>query len=281
MQSSELSDTVSIPNSASNFRRLLAAALIISAVIVPLSHGFHVPAVPMDEGSLLVYPERILKGDLPYRDFETFYGPANLWMLGCAYKFFGANIFIERAVGLIYRLVILTGIYGLARKRGTLLAVGCTAISGFLLICTWLAAYAWMGAIACGLWSVLIAGRAESERRYFVGGLLAACTVLFRVDPAIATSAASLPLLWGMNVRGRITYILGASVALIPLLALTIAAGTKEVLNNRFVFPVMYSSPARHLPISSARSDVVALFIAHAVASLANLTAGLVAMGDN
>src|ERR1043166_4235386 len=141
---------------AFRFTNTVAAALILIALLVPLSHGFRVPAVPMDEGSLLVYPERILKGDLPYRDFETFYGPANLWVLGCAYKFFGANIFVERAIGLIYRVVILTGIWVLTHKRGTLLAVGCTAISGFLLVCTWLAAYAWMGAIACGLWSVYL-----------------------------------------------------------------------------------------------------------------------------
>ena len=265
---------------AFRFTNTVAAALILIALLVPLSHGFRVPAVPMDEGSLLVYPERILKGDLPYRDFETFYGPANLWMLGCAYKFFGANIFIERAIGLIYRLVILTGIYGLARKRGTLLAVGCTAISGFLLICTWLAAYAWMGAIACGLWSICLAGKTDSQSRCLFGGVLAGCALLFRIDLGLAVIVSGLPLFWVMSLRGKINYLSGAAVALLPLLVLTIAAGTNEVLNNLFVFPVMYSSPARHLPISSARSDVVALFIAHAVASLVNVTAGMVAMDD-
>jgi hypothetical protein len=277
MQSSE-SAALSRGAFAFPFKNTVAAALIIFAILLPLSHGFRVPAVPMDEGSLLVYPERMLKGGLPYRDFETFYGPANLWMLGCAYKFFGANIFVERAVGLLYRVAILTGMFVLTNKPGTLLAVGCTAISGFLLICTWLAAYAWMGALACGLWSVLIAGRSESQPRCFAGGLLAGCALLFRVDLAIAIIAASLPLLWGMNFRGRVAYILGASVALIPLLALIIAAGANEVLDNLFVFPVVYSSPARRLPISSARGYVIALFVAHAVASVVNVVAGFVAM---
>src|ERR1043166_2895983 len=240
MQSSELSDTVSIPNSASNFRRLLAAALIISAVIVPLSHGFHVPAVPMDEGSLLVYPERILKGDLPYRDFESFYGPANLWTLASAYKLFGPHIFVERGVGLIYRLLILIAIFLLTQKRGSLFAAGCTAIAGFLLICTWLAAYAWMGAVACGLWSILIAGRTDSQRRCFFGGLLAGSALLFRIDLAVAIVAAAVPLFWAMNARGKINYMVGAGIALLPLLFLVIAAGWQEILNNLFVFPVVY-----------------------------------------
>jgi hypothetical protein len=46
----------------------------------------------MDEGMLLVYPELIAHGKLPYRDFETFYGPGNLWKLAGSYAVFGAQI---------------------------------------------------------------------------------------------------------------------------------------------------------------------------------------------
>jgi hypothetical protein len=259
-------------------RKLFVAAIVILIILVPLSHGFRVPAVPMDEGSLLLYPERILKGDLPYRDFETFYGPANLWVLASAYTLFGTHIFTERAVGLIYRLLILVAVFVLAQRRGTLLAAGCTAIAGFLLICTWLAAYAWMGAIACGLWSVLIASRTDSESRCFFGGLLAGCALLFRVDLGIALIASGIPLFWAMNRNGKIKYIGGACVALLPLLAITVAAGPRQILNNLFVFPVLYSSPARHLSIASARNFVIYLFVAHAAASLVNLVAGVAAM---
>jgi hypothetical protein len=35
----------------------------------------------MDEGILLVYPDRILAGDVPLRDFETFYGPTGFYLI--------------------------------------------------------------------------------------------------------------------------------------------------------------------------------------------------------
>jgi hypothetical protein len=278
MRSSELSAAGSARVFAFPLRKLVAAAVIIFVVLVPLSHGFRVPAVPMDEGSLLVYPERILKGDLPYRDFETFYGPANLWVLASAYGLFGAGIFAERSVGLIYRLLILVAVFVLAQRRGSLLAAGCTAIAGFLLICTWLAAYAWIGAIACGLWSVWVAGRTDSESRCFFGGLLAGCALLFRIDLGVAVIASGVPLFWAMNLRGKMNYISGACIGLLPLFAIAVAAGPHNVLNNLFVFPVLYSSPARHLPISSARNFVVYLLLAHAAASLVNLVAGVIAL---
>jgi hypothetical protein len=179
---------------------------------------------------------------------------------------------------LMYRLLILVAVFVLAVRRGTLLAAGCTAIAGFLLICTWLAAYAWIGAIACGLWSVWVASRTDSESRCFFGGLLAGCALLFRIDLGVAVIASGVPLFWAMNIRGKIKYIGGACIALVPLLAISVAAGPQEVLNNLFVFPVLYSSPARHLPLSTARNFVVYLFIAHSLASLVNLVAGVIAL---
>src|SRR6266446_9546146 len=110
-------------------RKFLVAFLVILALSVPLWPGFDRPAAPMDEGSLLVYPELILKGQLPYRDFETFYGPANLWVLSAAYAAFGPSIFAERAVGLTYRLLTLLAIFALVQRWGTTLAAGCTIVA--------------------------------------------------------------------------------------------------------------------------------------------------------
>ena len=95
----------------------------------------------MDEGFLLVYPELILKGQLPYRDFESFYGPGNPYALSAAYAVLGPNIFVERAVGLIYRLLIVAAVFGLAQRWGIGVAVGCSLIAGFLLAATGVIAF--------------------------------------------------------------------------------------------------------------------------------------------
>src|SRR5438477_12652427 len=110
-------------------RRVLVAAVVISAILVPMWSGFDKPGLPMEEGALLVYPELILKGNVPYRDFETFYGPANPWVLSSAYAVFGPAIGIERAVGLVYRLLMLIGLFVLVQRWSVSLAAGCTLLA--------------------------------------------------------------------------------------------------------------------------------------------------------
>ena len=91
-----------VTGGASSARGSLAvAALVLVALLLPLLLGFYLRAdKTMDEGPLLVYPELILKGNLPYRDFETFYGPANIYVLSGVYAVFGPSILAERGTGL-------------------------------------------------------------------------------------------------------------------------------------------------------------------------------------
>lgn len=131
--------------------RTAVAVLVLLTLLIGFWPLFEQPGMPMDEGTLLVYPELVLHGQLPYRDFETFYGPANLWVLSAAYSTFGANIFVERGVGLLYRVVLLLAIFGIAQRWGTILAAGAMFIAGVLLLPLPLAAFAWLGALACGL----------------------------------------------------------------------------------------------------------------------------------
>ena len=46
---------------------------------------------PMEEGFMLVFPERVLAGDIPNRDFLHLYGPGSLWVLAAIYKVFGVQ----------------------------------------------------------------------------------------------------------------------------------------------------------------------------------------------
>ena len=54
-----------------------ALCLVAVAVTVALSAGsFSNPGLGMDEGSLVAYPTFVQHGEVPGRDFQTFYGPA-------------------------------------------------------------------------------------------------------------------------------------------------------------------------------------------------------------
>src|SRR2546423_10831659 len=99
---------------------------IVLILLIALLFGTLWPAFqsPEDEGIALVYPEIFMKGRLPYRDFETIYGPGNLLVLSTAYSLLGNNIFVERTVGLTYRLLVLVAIFAVAQYFGTIVAFG-------------------------------------------------------------------------------------------------------------------------------------------------------------
>ena len=65
-------------------RRLAPALAPLSLTAMTVALGLPAltwPANTLDEMILLVYPMRMLDGDLPYRDFFAAYGPAHWWLL--------------------------------------------------------------------------------------------------------------------------------------------------------------------------------------------------------
>jgi hypothetical protein len=262
-------------------RKFLVALLIVLAFLVPLWPGFEEPATAMDEGSLLVYPELILKGQLPYRDFETFYGPANLWVLSAAYAGFGPSIFVERGVGLICRILVLLIIFALVQRWSTTIAAGCTLLSGIILLPMGIAAYAWIDGIVCVLASLYLVANSESRTRCFWGGILAGWALLFRADLGPAVIVSILPLFFLMMPAQRWSYLGGTILGLLPLGWLTLAVGPREIINNLFLYPVLYSSPARHLPILWVSRHLLWLFLLHLIAVAVNLVAGFIAFREN
>jgi hypothetical protein len=259
-------------------RKLLLGLLVILGLLVPFTAAFEKTGGPMDEGSLLLYPELIRHGELPYRDFETFYGPANAYVLAATYSIFGADIMVERTVGLIYRALILSLVFALIARWNVTLAAGCTALTAWVLLAAWIVAYAWFGGIACLLGSILLLTATRSDGRAFFAGLLASWALLYRVDLAPAIILSALPLLHFAMPAQRVRYFIGAATGLLPLGLLTCAVGPREMINNLFLYPVVYTSPARHLPMSTVEPYVRALFATHLLAVGVNLVAGIVAV---
>jgi hypothetical protein len=259
---------------------LLPVALLLA--MLPLWRAFELPGISMDEGTLLVYPELILQGKLPYRDFETFYGPANLWVLAGFYQVFGVAIEVERAVGLLYRLLLLAGIFVVARRWGASLGLVCTVAASFLLFLARLPAYAWFGGLACILWSLIVlAGAAERRWRAALAGVFAALGLLYRVDLGPAVIASALPLWLLLPARARWIYLGGFAAGLLPLVVLAGVAGWRPLFDNLFLYPVVIVNPARRLPLSEANGEVLFMFWLHLGAALCSVVAGLLAVKKN
>src|SRR4051794_15011318 len=198
-------------------RNFAVAVLVLVFLLLPLLHGFDKPAKAMDEGSLLVYPELILKGSLPYRDFETFYGPANIYLLSGVYSLFRPGILPERATGLVYRLLIFAAIFCIGTRWGASLAAGAAVIAGALLLNLGVVAYAWMGGIACALWAIFLVSERASRHRCLFGGVLAAVALLFRPDLGFAVIIGMLPLFPAMDRSSKLYFLGGVCGGLLPL----------------------------------------------------------------
>lgn len=257
----------------------LAAFILTAALAVFIfSHGFDGPAMPMDEGVLLVGPELVLKGELPYRDFHLTKGPGNLAILSAAYSIFGVNIFVERAVGLAYRLVIVLAILGIARRWGLIVGVGCAAIGIWLLAVTDLMAHTWVAATAFALCSLWLLANIGSVRRCFVAGILASIAFSCRLDLGAAYFLATLPLFFEMKNASRKMFLLGGAMGLIPLIGLIFAIGFSSAFHSLISFPISQLAPGRSVAISSAIGPVLILFIWHVIGIIVSTLAAIVTL---
>jgi hypothetical protein len=258
---------------------LLVAGLCLVLLLVAFSSSYDLSGPPMDEGIVLLYPELVQHGAVPYRDFENDYGPANWYFLSGVYALFGTNIYVERTVGLLYRVVCLISIFGLARRWGLAPAAGCMLLAGSLLVNTELVALSWWGAMACALSAFAVLAADMTPWRCVGGGVLAGLAILFRVDVAPALCLAAVPILWKLDWSRRWLLSGAAAVmAITPLFALACVAGVGTVLNDLFFLPVLLSGPARNLPFSGVEFRLLLFFAAHLIALALNIAAGMIAM---
>ena len=104
-------------------RNAIALTIVALVFALPLRGLLRAPGPPMEEGFMLVFPEQVLKGAIPNRDFLHLYGPGSLWALAGVFKVFGVSLLSERGFGLLQQLAIVFGVYALARRWGRILAV--------------------------------------------------------------------------------------------------------------------------------------------------------------
>ena len=104
--------------------------LLLVAFAAPIRSELRYAIFPQDEGLLLVYPTQILQGAVPNHSFDSVYGIVNLWVVAGAFRLFGATLSVERSVGILYRLVLVSSLVTLAWRSGSVPRL--PAVSGFL-----------------------------------------------------------------------------------------------------------------------------------------------------
>lgn len=132
---------------AKQLRSILDPLLVAAWAGLPGTAFLRVPVLGPDEGLLLVHPDQMAWGRLPYRDFFTLYGPGGFALLKGVYALIGDSLMSERMVGLGYRVTLALGIMAALRCFGRGPAVGGAVVSTFPLLGIAPLAYAWVGGL--------------------------------------------------------------------------------------------------------------------------------------
>lgn len=236
---------------------------IVTAVafILPLRALLHSAGPAMEEGFMLVFPDRVLHGAIPNNDFLYLYGPGSLWVLAVIYKVFGVHILVERLVGLAQLVGMAVGVAALVRWWGRWVAVAAVLLSVlFVMPSLQLTAIPWTGGVAIGLASLVAllqarhdAGASETartgERWALVGGVLAGVAMLYRIDLALAVALAGAAALWGLPRAILRRAFVGLGVGLVPYVAQVALAGPGAVWRGMLIDPMLHLRAARRLPV--------------------------------
>lgn len=244
--------------------RFLPPMVIAAVCLLPLWGLWLAAGPPMEEGFMLVFPERVLEGDIPNRDFLHLYGPGALWVLAAAYWVLGVSLGVQRAVGFLQHVGLAFGIYALLRPWGPWVAGGGGAIAALIVITpSGLSALAWIGGVALGLWFVnsgLLAVESESgstrrNRLLAAAGLLAGVALLYRLDLVVAIGLAGLVLLTGLDRPGRIRLLAWSVVGASPYLVHLATAGVSNAIRGMLIEPVFELRGGRALPLPPSWHD--------------------------
>lgn len=235
-------------------------AVVLAVLVLPLAGLWHYQGPSMEEGHMLAFPAELLKGNVANRDFLHLYGPGSLWVLAAAFKVFGTALATERAVGWLQHAALAFGLWALVRPVGRWWAATAGALSALIVITpVGLAAMAWNGAIAAGVWAVALgarsvaaAGRGDDRRATWLAagaGICAGVALLYRPDLVLAVGAA-LALLWWHSAARQRRWLVGASLGTSALALIHVAmAGIGPSWEGMFVEPVFELRAGRSLPV--------------------------------
>jgi len=206
---------------------------------------------------MLTFPEMVMRGRVPNRDFLHLYGPGSLWVLAAVFTLFGVSLGAERAVGYLQHLGVAFGLFRLLRPWGPWVAAGGACLGAMMVLTpSGLSAMAWVGGVALGLWALSVGIDATevddgpvARRRALVAGLLAGIALLYRLDLVLAIGAAGAIVAASLDKPRRRRVLLGVAAGCAPYVVHVAVAGPWVTLHGLVLEPVFALRGGRHLPL--------------------------------
>lgn len=232
--------------------------IIITAIYyIPIMKS---PLAPYDEAVILVGAERVMKGQVPYKDFLTVYGPAQVYVLAALFKAFGVSVFVERIYDIIIKTCLSLVIFLLIR----LLSSNKPAIVGWVISLIWIEysyfhAYpVYPTALFTFICIYLLLLNAKQDRIYYaiLGGVSIVLAILFRHDlgglAALAvTFALLLQKLMGIQNSWKhlISFISAGVIASVPVIVyFVLYSDISAIIDDLILFPMEMIGIQQKLP---------------------------------
>lgn len=235
---------------------LAALSLIALVLLLPVPGLMRYQGPPMEEGFMLAFPEQLLSGRYPHRDFLHLYGPGSLWTLAGVYSVFGVDLFVQRTVGLLQHAGVAFGMFFLLRPFGRRIGTAAAVTTILVLIGPGgLSAMAWNGALAlsvCALALGTAAQRHADDRtasRMLIGtGILGGVALLYRPDMVIAVGLGLGAIWLTLDQRRRMPLLWSFAGTLALYVPHLLLAGIEAAFRGMFLEPVFELRAGRTLP---------------------------------
>jgi hypothetical protein len=204
---------------------------------------------PYNEAVILVGAERILEGQIPYKDFFTIYPPGQVYAVAGLFKLFGTSVIVERIYDIIIRSLLSMLVFLIIR----FLSSNKIALVGWAMSLIWLGhsgfpAYPVYPSILFSYISVYLLLLHMKEQRYFYHILSAVAIVfatLFRHDLGGYTAIVITFVLLLRRITGAqktwtplVSYISSGIMAGLPVLIYFFLISDIELMINELIlFP--------------------------------------------
>lgn len=248
-------------------RRGWRAAVAGASVVIVAAGWF---AWRLDAGPLSVTgqglacegAQRVLEGEVPYRDFWTLYAPGSFYLLAGLFGVFGSSMMVARIAGAVLMATAVFVVYGLARRLVPAWMACVTAIVSAIVLRGMAAEYGTyptvLPCILAAWWCATQSFEKGSNRWLFAAGACASAAMLFKHDVgAYAALSIGLTLLLRRLAGGASGFwkplgvlLAGCCTLTLPVyLPLLMVAG-RDMVNDLIVFPLTDFRVARpeHYP---------------------------------
>jgi hypothetical protein len=238
-------------------RDLIALGIIALVLLIPVPGLLRYQGPPMEEGFMLAFPEQILNGRFPHRDFLHLYGPGSLYVLAAVYEVFGVDLTVERLVGLAQHAAVAFGMFALLRPFGRRIATVSAVVTILVLIGPGgLSAMAWNGALGLGVCALAVATAAarrdddpSSRRLLALAGVLGGAALLYRPDMVLAIVLGLGAVWWGLDRSRRRPLLLGLVLTCLLYIPHLLISGVGASVQGMFLEPVFELRDGRALPV--------------------------------